>query len=150
MAPALRSKCPIRLAFIDRRTDVDNLGVIGNRAVVYPDFSAWFSRQLRTHLRAEESTLDSPKLLVELTQAYMETNRSTLSFNIVAKVSEQEINGAPIRVYRGATTKMNWFGGDGETGAYVERATKDLLAKLSAAEDKLVALLRAIDFALLR
>lgn len=137
----MRSKCPLSIEFVDRRTDPQNLGVIGKRAVIYPDFGKWFELQLRARLRTQESNPDSPKLVVELAQAYMETNRSTLSFNILATVTGGGVKGqlestAPARVYRGATTKVSWFGNDSETGAFIERAAQELLVKLSTAEEK--------------
>jgi|GEM_PF-1534125 len=137
---AMHSKCAFSVEFVDRRTDPQNLGVIGKRAVIYPDFSKWFELQLRARLRTQESNPKSPKLVVELAQAYMETNRSTLSFNILASVTSsvtgELVATSPGRVYRGATTKVSWFGGDSETGAFIERAAQELLTKLSTAEEK--------------
>jgi hypothetical protein len=125
------SPCTHRIQFIDKRSNADNLGNIGYRGFVFNDFTGWFERQVRTQMRDEQANESASPLIVELLQAYLESNRSTLSFNVVLQVSS---HGSAPQIFRGDTTKMNWFGNDGELGAYIERASQSVLDKMHAAE----------------
>jgi hypothetical protein len=124
------SACAFRVEFADKRSNQDNLGNVGVRGFVYKDFSSWFMRQVERRLRTSDAAGSDPTLRVELLQAYLESNRSTLSFNVVLKST---LPGEDAIIVRGDTTKVNWIGNDGELGAYVERASDRALDKLTIA-----------------
>jgi hypothetical protein len=122
--------CGLTMVLLDKRPS-SHLGLIGAREFVYPDYLAFLERQLAMRFAGRES---APSHQVELLRAYLETNRTTLSFNTVVRVRKPGESDQEARVYRGDTTKINWAGGDSELGAYIERSTEALLDTMAQGE----------------
>jgi hypothetical protein len=123
---APRASC-VRLGEFSDQRPVQELGTLGFREFVYPDYSGWLRRQLGTHLG--ETGADKAPLRVELLRAYLETNRATLTFTVVLRST---LAGARPTVHRGSDTRTNWFGSDGELGNFIERASASAINHLLA------------------
>lgn len=125
------STCDLALELIDRRPTTE-LGQLHSREFVFDDYLGYFERQLRSRFVGDSQR---PTHRVELLRAYIETNRTTFSFNTVLRVRGTNQSEGESRLYRGATTRVNWFGSDGELAAYVERATLDVLDQMAVGEN---------------
>ena len=97
---------------------MEELGTLGYREFAYQDYSGWLRRQLAA--RMGKDSPDAAPLQVELLRAYMETNRSTLTFTVVLR---SQLGDAPPTVHRGSDTRVNWFNSDSELGNFIERAS---------------------------
>lgn len=122
--------CGLTPELVDRRPSAE-LGQIGFREFVLDDYLGYLERQLKSRFVGTDS---QPSHRVELLRAYIESNRTTLSFNTVLRVRRSDEPDTQARLYRGATTRISWFGNDGELAAYIERATTDVLDKMAAGE----------------
>lgn len=124
------STCDLQVALVDRRQST-HLGYLADREFVYPDYFGYLDRQFRSRFVGETS---SPTVHVQLLRAYLETNRQTLSFNTVLRAYREGESESRGNIYRGETTKVNWFGSDSELGAYIERATGEAVDKVARGE----------------
>jgi hypothetical protein len=124
------STCGLTPVLVDRRPSGE-LGQLGYREFVFEDYIGYFERQLRLRFVGAGA---QPTHRVELLRAYLESNRTTLSFNTVLRVRKPDEPDGTGRLYRGATTRISWFGNDGELAAFIERATADVLDKMAAGE----------------
>jgi hypothetical protein len=122
--------CNLKVALIDRR-QTTHLGYLGDREFVYPDYFEYLDRQIKQRFAGADS---ASLIHVQLFRAYLETNRSTLSFNTVLRVHRQDESDSEGRIYRGETTRVAWFGTDSELGTYIERATRDAVEKIAHGE----------------
>jgi len=122
--------CNLTPELVDRRPS-DELGQLGFREFVFDDYLGYFERQLESRF---VGTAPQPSHRVELLRAYLESNRSTLSFNTVLRVRRSDESDGESRLYRGATTRISWFGNDGELAAFIERASADVLNKMAEGE----------------
>lgn len=118
--------CAALGSFVDARPNAE-LGTLGAREFVYEDYPGWLRRQLAHRLGG-----DGPQLRIELLRAYLETNRSTLSFTVVLR---SQVPGQPARVHRGSDTRINWFNSNGELGSFIERASERAITELVAQAD---------------
>lgn len=114
---APRASCISLGEYSDKRP-VQELGTLGHREFTYPDYSGWLHRQLGVHLG--EAGANTTPLKVELLRAYLETNRTTLTFTVVLR---SRLGDAPPVVHRGSDTRISWLGSDGELGNFIERAS---------------------------
>ncbi len=122
-----KSNCALNLKLFDNRPSAE-LGTIGFREFQFENYPDYLQRQLdRRFLQVENKAVFEARLL----RAYIETNRTTLSFNVVVKMLEP---GAPPRIYRGDTTNLNFFGNQSELAAFMERATIELVEKIAIGE----------------
>jgi hypothetical protein len=122
--------CELTPELVDRRPS-DELGQLGFREFVFDDYLGYFERQLTSRFVGADPR---PSHRVELLRAYLESNRTTLSFNTVLRVRKSDEPDGESRLYRGATTRISWFGNDGELAAFIERATADVLSKMAEGE----------------
>lgn len=118
--------CAALGSFVDARPNAE-LGTLGAREFVFEDYPGWLRRQLERRLAG-----DGPPVRIELLRAYLETNRSTLSFTVVLR---SQVRGQPPRVHRGSDTRINWFNSNGELGSFVERASEQAIKQLVAQAD---------------
>jgi len=129
-------QCTLGIELVDARPESD-LGTIGFREFVFDDYLGWLHRQLKTQFRTELAAPDAAVLRLELLRAYMETNRKTLSFNVVMRAARA---GDPVersRLYRGASTRINWSGNQGELAAFIERASAEMIGHMRVGERQL-------------
>lgn len=115
--------CATLGSFVDARPNAE-LGTLGAREFVYEDYPGWLQRQLARRLAG-----GGPPVRIELLRAYLETNRSTLSFTVVLR---SHFPGQPARVHRGSDTRINWFNSNGELGSFIERASEQAIVQLLA------------------
>lgn len=122
--------CNLKVVLTDQR-QTKHLGYLGDREFVYPDYFEYLDRQMQQRF----SGADSVALVhAQLLRAYLETNRSTLSFNTVLRVHRDGESPLQGRIYRGENTRIAWLGTDSELGAYIERATRDAVEKIAQGE----------------
>jgi hypothetical protein len=124
------ANCGLTPELVDRRPS-DELGQLGFREFVLDDFLGYFERQLESRFVGADPR---PSHRVELLRAYLESNRTTLSFNTVLRVRKSDEPDGESRLYRGATTRISWFGNDAELAAFIERATADVLNQMADGE----------------
>ena len=124
---------PVKLAFLDARSTPE-MGHLGGRSYTLEELPQWLEGQLRRHVPHDEAS--AAELDVKLERAYLETNRSTLSFTVILSARRVDLGDAQSRYYRGMDTKINWLGSDSELANYVERAAANALQNLIDLEGK--------------
>jgi hypothetical protein len=119
------AKCNARAVLIDARP-AEELGNVGFRELQYGDYVGWLDRQIGqifvARAPAGDATVEPIK--IDLLRSYIESNRATLSFNVVLRV-----NG---KIFRGQSTRVNWFGGQSELANFIERASIQALTAMRA------------------
>jgi hypothetical protein len=116
------AKCNAHAVLNDARP-AEELGNVGFRELQYNDYAGWLDHQIGQIFANDELQTVEP-IKIDLLRSYIESNRATLSFNVVLRVSG--------KIYRGQSTRVNWFGGQSELANFIERASIQALTSMRA------------------
>jgi hypothetical protein len=131
--------CRVRLESVaDTRVDPHMMGTIAMRDIHVADSVAWFrsgiaalSRDPRLEITGDATTKDAIVLSVEIIKAYMLSQATAKSTNIVVRVRFSGRGGASAeQVYRGLDQDVNWWSSQDETQHAFDRAMANFLEAL--------------------